>query len=430
MSVGPLCCTVPEQREAPMTTDRDRTVLRALAKQYRELCDSDSNQERIALWRRLNNMEPCRPLVHCSCGLLWDEIVPRLQESRIESTVLRDVERWFLQRLWEKTIGDDRVFYPWYTVRADMFMHPEGIWGAALDRVRDETSRGWRNMPVLRKIEDLARLKATEHRVMDAHPPLARQLEDLFGDILPIHVNRSTIYPIWGGTDLSEAPGAFFGLEELLYALYADPGMVRRFMAFTRDAVLANLLQGEAAGDWSTVESRNYGTPAYCDDLPDPRANSHGTRLKELCFFTHAQEFEAVSPGQHEEFLLSYQMPIMELFGKVNYGCCETLDTKRDILRRIPNLNKILSGPRSDPALYPERFGHDCIISWRPLASIISWPSFDEERQRRQVREGLEKLRGCQVELYMHEPMTVQNDIARISRWAEIAVQEAERAAP
>jgi hypothetical protein len=137
-----------------------------------------------------------------------------------------------------------------------------------------------------------------------------------------------------------------------------------------------------------------------------------------------------VSPGQHEEFLLSCQMPIMELFGKVNYGCCETLDTKRDILRRIPNPNRTLSGPRSDPARYPERFGDDCIILWRPLASIISWPSFDEERQHRQLREGLEKLRGCQVECFLHEPMTVQNDIARISRWAEIAVQEAERAAP
>jgi hypothetical protein len=255
-------------------------------------------------------------------------------------------------------------------------------------------------------MEDLARLKATEHRVIDAHPPLARMLEDLFGDLLPVHVDRSSIYPIWGGSDLSQAPGEMFGLEELLLALCTDPDMVHGFMTFTRDAVLANLRQGEAAGDWSSVENSNYLTPSYCDDLPDPQANRHGTRLKDLCFFTHAQEFEAVSPEQYEEFLLSYQMPIMDLFGKTNYGCCETLDTKRDLLRRIPNLNKIVSGPLSNPALYPEGFGDDCIISWRPLASIISWPSFDVDKQRGQLREGLEKLRGCQVELHMHEPTT------------------------
>ena len=413
-----------------MVSDRDRAVLRTLAERYRDLCASDTNRQRIALWRTLNNGEPCRPLVFSNCNLLWGEIGPHLPGSRVESEALRAVERWFHQRLWEQTLGDDQVFYPWYTVRADMFTHPEGTWGVAMDKVRDKTSRGWRCMPVLRKREDLARLKATEHRVIDAHPPLARMLEDLFGDLLPVHIDRSSIYPIWGGTDLSEAPGALFGLEELLIALYEDPDMVHGFMAFTRDAVLANLLQGEAAGDWSTVESSNYLTPAYCRDLPDPQANSHGTRLKDLCFFTHAQEFEAVSPGQFEEFLLGYQVPIMALFGKVNYGCCETLDTRLHVLRRIPNLNKIAAGPLSNPALYPELFGGDCIISWRPLASIISWPSFDEEMQRRQLREGLEKLRGCQVELHMHEPMTVQNDIARISTWARIAVQEAKRAAP
>jgi hypothetical protein len=48
---------------------------------------------------------------------------------------------------------------------------------------------------------------------------------------------------------------------------------------------------------------------------------------------------------------------------------------------------------------------------------------------REQLREGLAKLRGCHVEVYMHEPMTVHHEIKRIAKWAEIALQEAERAA-
>ena len=410
-----------------MIPQRDRDILRALAEQYLELCESDANQQRIARWRDLNSMRKCRPLVHCNCGLLWGEIGPHLPEPRVESEELRGVERWFHCRQWEQTLGDDRVFYPWYTVGAQMFRHPEGTWGIPLDRVRDATSRGWRSMPVLETMDDLVRLKATEHRVIDPDPPLARELRDLFGDILPVHISRRTIYPLWGGTDLSEAPGDLFGLEELHYALYTDPHVLHAFMAFTRDAVLANLKQGEEAGDWSTADHQNYGTPPYCDDLPDPAPNTHGTRLKELCFFTHAQEFEAISPQQYEEFLLNYQRPIMALFGKVNYGCCETLDTKLDLIRTIPDLGKIVSGPRSDPARYPERFGADCVISWRPVATIVAQPTFDEDAQRRQLREGLEKTRGCQVEVHMHEPMTVHHDIARIARWAKIAIQEAER---
>lgn len=408
---------------------KDHAILRALAEQYRELCYSEANKNKIAMWRDLNSIRKCRPMVQCNCSLLWGQISAHFPESRVQAEELKNVERWFHRAVWEQTIGDDRVFYPWYTVRAGMLAQPEGVWGVPLDRVRDSRSRGWRNMPVLKNISDLSRLKATEHRVIDPDPPVAKRLRDIFGDILPIHVSKSTVYPKWGGTDLSEAPGALFGLEELLYALLEDPDMVHTFMTITRDAVLTNLKQGEASGDWSTVDHQNFGTPPFCVDLPDPVPNTHGTRLKDLCFFTHAQEFEAVGPEHFEEFLLNYQRPIMALFGKVNYGCCDTLDTKLDAIRKIPNLGKVLSGPKSDPARYPEKFGDDCVISWRPIANIISLPSFDEAAQRRQLRDGFEKTRGCQVEVHMHEPMTVHRDISRISRWAELAVQEAERIA-
>ena len=60
---------------------------------------------------------------------------------------------------------------------------------------------------------------------------------------------------------------------------------------------------------------------------------------------------------------------------------------------------------------------------------MVASERFDEDLQRHQLREGLEKLKGCQVEVHMHEPMTVQGDVARIARWAEIAREEAERLA-
>jgi len=80
--------------------------------------------------------------------------------------------------------------------------------------------------------------------------------------------------------ELSEAAGALFGPEELMMLLCTEPEMLHRFMAFTRDAVLANLKQGEAAGDYSTADSRYYvDIPAICDALPEPAPNSHGIAL-------------------------------------------------------------------------------------------------------------------------------------------------------
>lgn len=399
----------------------DRAILRDLATRYLELCQSERNRRLVAEWRQFNNLQPCRPMIHANCGLLGYEIAATMPLSRVEDESLRHIEMWFVRTLmWDAAIGDDRVFQPWLTMHAPRFRHPEGPWGVARKQVRDEASRGWRDMPVLETIGDLGKLKATEHRVLGPNP-LVETVEEMIGDILPVHVKRNTVYPVWGGTDLSEAPGSLFGLEELLLALYTDPEMIHAFMAFTRDAVLANLKQGEAAGDWSTADSSYYLTPTYCDALPDPAPNRHGAKLKDLAWFFHAQEFEGVSPAMFEEFLFNYQLPIMERFGRITYGCCETLDQKFDVLKRLPNLSKIVSGPRSDPAGYPEEFGNCCVISWRPVSAIIASEQFDEQAQRRQLRDGMGKLKGCNFEVHMHEPMTVHGDLDRVKRWVGLA---------
>ena len=125
-----------------------------------------------------------------------------------------------------------------------------------------------------------------------------------------------------------------------------------------------------------------------------------------------------------EEFLFNYQLPIMELFGRVTYGCCETLDTKFDVLKRLPNLTKVLAGPRSDPANYPEANGKQCVISWRPITTIIASEKFNEDAQREQIREGVEKLKGCNIEVHMHEPMTVKGDLDRVKTWVRLVREE------
>jgi hypothetical protein len=280
-------------------------------------------------------------------------------------------------------------------------------------------------MPVLGNLEDLDQLEATPHRVLEKDCERTRLLRDIFGDVLPVHENRSTAYRCWGGTDLSEAAGALLGLEELLTLMYADPALVHTLMGFMRDAVVTNLKQGEAAGDWSTAEHNNYSLPPHVDDLPDPEPNSHGARLSDLWFFTHAQEFEAVGPKQHEEFLLAYQMPIMALFGLVNYGCCETLDGKVDMLRKIPNLRRICIGPRADVRRSAEQIGGDYVLSWRPNPAMVG-AGYDLEECRRIVRQGFRDGRGSPIELMLKEMMTIENDPQRLIDFARMARAEAE----
>lgn len=404
------------------------TTIRDLAKRYVEVCDSERNHRSRALWRDHNSMVKTRPLVICSwyfASSLGNEIDSAIPELVATESPFAELEKWLRKQLWGFTIPDDRVYDPWYTMPAKMQPPPQDVWGIKLDAVRDQQSRGYRYMPVVKTMEQLKQLPTAPHVVIDDNTPDIKAVRDLLTGILPVHVKKSTVYPIWGGRDLSEAAGKLLGLEELMYALYENPELVHSLMQFMRDAVLANLEQGETAGDWSTVDNQNYGMPAHARDLPEPEPNLYGARLKDLWFFAHAQEFEGVGPRQHQEFLLQYQMPIMERFGLVNYGCCETLDGKIDMLRTIPNLRRILMGPLADLKRGCEQIGSDYIVSWRPSPAVVA-RGFDEHRIRKIIRQGMKDSRGCHTEIMLKEMMTVEGDLSRLFRWTEIARQEAE----
>jgi len=405
-----------------------KEVIRDLAKRYMDVCASERNAEARRLWRDHNSLVKTRPPVICgwyfASGGASGEIRAAMPAVAAEPP-LRPLESWLRTRLWGSTLGDDTVYYPWYSMRAKMRQPEVGIWGIERRRIHDEVSRGWRNMPVVKEMADLEPLTATPHEMLDDNTPEIRAVRDLIGDILPVHVNKSTVYPIWGGTDLSEIAGSLMGMEELMILLYENPELVHRLMAFCRDAVLANLAEGEAAGDWSTVESCNYGLPLEVAELPPPQANSHGAALADLWFFTHAQEFEAVSPAQHDEFLLQYQMPIMAKFGLVNYGCCETLDNKVDMLRQIPNLRRILMGPRAELAKGCQQIGRDYVVSWRPNPAVVS-AGFDADEIHKIIRQGFADAAGCNIEIMLKEMMTIENDLSRLAQWTQIARQEAE----
>ena len=418
----------PMETTMPSTQVRQR--IRDLAKRYVELCHTDRNDRARELWRDHNSLRKTRPPVVCCwyfASRIYDEIEPHLDELLAEEQPYRALENWLRLRLWGGTIPDDTVYYPWYVMWAKMQQPSAGVWGFERNRIFDAVSRGWRNMPVITELEDLKRLEATPHVCLDDESPEIRAVGDLIGDILPVHVNRSTVYPIWGGTDLSEAAGSLLGLTELMLMLYDNPALVHELMAFTRDAVLANLDQGQAAGDWSLADGCNYAMPPDVDDLPAPAPNSHGAALSDLWFFTHAQEFEAVSPAQHEEFLLQYQMPIMAKFGLVNYGCCETLDNKIDMLGKIPNLRRILMGPRVDLARGCEQIGRRYVVSWRPNPTMVSG-GFDPDAVRATIRRGFADAAGCNIEIMLKELMTVDNDLSRLFRWTEIAMAESHAA--
>ena len=130
----------------------------------------------------------------------------------------------------------------------------------------------------------------------------------------------------------------------------------------------------------------------------------------------------------HWEFALKHDLRWLSRWGLTYYGCCEPLDRKIDILRRIPNLRKISVSPWCNTrAGGRARSARDYVISRKPSPAILAEDDWHPERARQDLREFLDKAGGgCHVELIMKDISTVRYQPQRLWEWAAIASEVAE----
>ena len=94
------------------------------------------------------------------------------------------------------------------------------------------------------------------------------------------------------------------------------------------------------------------------------------------------------------------------------YGCCEPLDKKIEILRRIPNLRKISASYWNNTERLVDQVGSD---NWHP------------EMARTELRNFLGRAGGkCHVELILKDISTVRYQPQRLWEWAAVAMEVAE----
>jgi len=412
-----------------MTHTHDVTVVRELAAQYRQAAAKPVQDERRQLWTRHTNLQPTRPLVLVSFGMwnVWCREVFGDHALQCADPFFRQHERALRLLLFQDSIGDDTIVEPWYTLRAAVHGGWNNLWGVELGRTAPEMEGGaWKFDPPLKTWDDVRLLRAPRHVIDEAKTREAyERLAEAIGDLLPIHVARHPVC-INFKADISTDLARLRGLEQVMLDMYEAPEELHRLLAFMRDGILANQAEAEQAGDWSLADGYNQAM-AYGGGLPAPQAGAYGARRAQLWGFFAAQEFTLISPAMHEEFLLRYQLPIMQQFGRVAYGCCEDLTRKIDMLRHVPNLRIIAVTPRADVRRCAEQIGTEYVISWRPNPTDMVCCGFDEARIEQIVRAGLEACRGCHMHLHLKDIETVEGDPSRLARWVRIVRRVADK---
>lgn len=396
--------------------NKDKTILRDLARRYMEICAKPEQKERRDLWRKHNSLKDTIPLIYVR-AFAW----PEMPESKCvcKDQLFRQYEDFFRDRLFWNSLKDDSVFEPWVTVRA---VYRQTGWGVDIEHNRhytEEPGGAYKADYPLKTLEDRKKLTAPRHEIDEKQTAAnAERLRDAIGDLITINIDRAPFHRAFGG-DISTYLGHLRGIENFMADMYDNPAWLHSLVKFMSDSILQLHTAAETAGDWGLAAHENQAMP-YAEELPDPAANTNGVKRKQLWTFMAAQEFTGVSPAMHEEFLLRYQLPILKHFGLVAYGCCEDLTRKIDMLRQIPNLCRIAVAPAANVARCAEQIGRGYVLSYRPSpADMVSY-NFDEARIRRILRRDLQACRNCHVDITLKDVETVEKDPTRVRRWVQL----------
>ena len=133
-----------------------------------------------------------------------------------------------------------------------------------------------------------------------------------------------------------------------------------------------------------------------------------------------AQTFGVISPAMFEEFEVDYLLSVAKRFKYTYYGCCEPLDDKIGVLKKIPNLRKIGCSPWASVERCAEQIRGDYVLSRKPNPAHVAI-STDPDVIRREVEETVKACikYGCAYDYVLKDISTVSGRPENLIVWAQ-----------
>jgi hypothetical protein len=403
---------------------QDRETLRRLAHQVAAIAALPVQQETIAAWKALNRLQPVRPMVMID-QVCWHEM-------DVDGELAITCEDPFCQGL-EGQLR--RTLYSWHHMPGDMVIEPVIDIGKAIGntgfgvQTQERTAAldprngvvGHLYLDQIRNDEELEKIQTPRiSHDEGASAALEARARELFDGILTVRMQGA--FPAFAPWD---AIVQWRGVEGLLYDLADRPDFVHRIIDRLTRAHLAMLDQLESQGLLGWGQATIHCSGAWTDELPAPGFDPARPRARDLWTCGMAQIFSTVGPDLHDEFELAYARQWYARFGRVYYGCCEPLDGKIDIIRRVPGVRKISMSPWVDQERGAAAIAGDFVFSRKPSPACLAIRSWQPESVEADLRQTLAACRrhGCPVEFILKDISTVAYQPQRLWQWAQIAAR-------
>lgn len=407
-----------------MVSPSDRDILRVLAGDFMEVASQPIQQERIEGWKAINGLRRHRPMVWIT-EIPWQEVIddlPDLQPT-CEDESCRAIERNLRMGLFvQRNLEIDEVLPPYYTMSVKLRGMDFGV-STQEQRIAqgDSPIESHDYEPVIKDWDDIEKIQMPDVACdWESTNRAAAFVNDIFGDILPVRVDRiqQHFFNAW------DVIVRWTGVTEALMDLAMRPDYIHALMRRYTDAVLARMDQLEKRGLLDTVPPRlrvGSGAAGFTDELPQSDADPEHIRPIDQWGGATPQIFSDVSPEMHEEFALRYENEIMERCGLNYYGCCEPVHNKMGVLANAPRLRKISISPWCDVSKARDNAAQTYVFSHKPNPATLATDRFAAAAAEAEVRRRFEESGEMPCEIIMKDISTIRHDFERLQEWCRVA---------
>ncbi len=420
---------MPEEKEIVLNK-ADKDILRGLGETLKEFASMDAESHKAELWTAMNDLKSKRPMVWIN-EIPWHEMnVGGELTLRCAHPWTRALEQHLRRTIYQRRHMPGDMIVKGYIECPKVFSTTDfGIVEETETAHTDENNEIYsRHFKIqISEPEDIYKIqmpkitylqKATQYNL--------EAMQEVFGGIMDVKLvgQRHIWFTPW------DYLIRWWGIEEAMVDLLTRPEMVHQAYERMVDAWMVELDQFDEQNMLSLdcnntrIGSGGYG---YTSNLPGGDFNPLHVHPQNMWGCSNAQILSSVSPQMHWDFALAHDLRWLSRFGLTYYGCCEPLDSKMGLLRKIPNLRKLSVSPWCDTKKITQEVGGDYVMSRKPNPAIFAEALFDEGEAERQLTEFMEHAKEGHVEIIMKDISTVKYRPENLWKWEKIAMRVAEK---
>lgn len=402
-------------------SQKDREILRKLARYQLELAHSPRNKQTYADWlaNGSSKTQVTRPLIRIEINTFEHQIMPAFQKCEGEEA--RRIEQQMLRPIINFTQFEDDTLVPDYFGVEDAYQFtPFGL----PVKIQQSGGLGHHFIPYLHDLEEDDHLlgPSTFAVCEDQAQASVALAQDIFGDILPVKRISNAAYC----TPMQDIVH-IMNMDDMYMAMIDDEERFTAMLDRLTDDYIAFFKAQEASGTLHTAARMQHlcqGTYCFTSELPDDQP---GAKLKDMWLFMDSQETAGVSPDMYKELVFPYYKKVMDHFGLVSYGCCEASHPIWDnCLSSLEKLRKVSISPWCDEEFMGERLrGTGVTFLRKPPATLLGMdtPELDEEATLACFRKTARAAKDCKIEIIQRDVYMVGSSVKKVHRFAELARQ-------